>query len=295
MSKYGDFEVVRTARLKCKRANDPNADAEGMRVYTYLKCPHCNTEDLEIASDNLKRDQHTVIRDHMLICPPFTGERPSKRGKNTTSQSTAIVASGSEKKHKDPAVASLMERMQELESTVSSQGETIAAQGATIAAHDAMVDVLVDEYGMFRPITDQNIRPQIKILIDQSSTVSTAMVTASDAERMRKQQEVLLGQKDDVITEQKQLLAQKDAELKSAHDASQAETARHQVETARHQAEAARLQAMMKRIQGEREAIESKLRSQLKRQRCGTSKSLLSQAEQGQKAYVVKHNLLPNE
>ena len=199
------------------------------------------------------------------------------------------VTSAPEKKHKDPAFADILGRMQDLESTVASQGATIAAQGATIASHDAMVDVLVDEYGMFRPITDQTVRPQIKMLLNHSSTASTALVTSSDTERMRQQQETIIMQKDDVIAEQKQLLAQKDTELdrtKSALDASQAETAKHQAETTR-------LQASMKRIQGEREAIETKLRSQLKRERCGTSKSLLAQAEQGQKAHVLKHNLLP--
>ena len=156
-----------------------------------------------------------------------------------------------------------MERVQGLESTV-------ASQGATIASHESVFDVLVNEYGMFRPITDETVRPQIKMLIDKSCSPSTAVVTASDAERMRQQQEALLVQKDNVIAEQKQLLAQKDVELSRAN------------------AELGRAQAMVKRIQEEREAIETKLRSQLKRDRCGTSKSLLAQAEQSHKACYSK-------
>mgnify|MGYP006144679831 CR=1 FL=1 len=81
MSKYGAFDVVRTERLKCKRVNDPHADEEGMREYSYLKCPHCNNEVIEIASSTMERQKFAVIRDHMLICPSFTGERPPKRGK----------------------------------------------------------------------------------------------------------------------------------------------------------------------------------------------------------------------
>jgi len=93
MSKYGGFEVVRTERLKCKRVNDANADEEGMREYSYLKCPHCNTEDIEIASDNVYKQKYTVIRDHILICPSFAGERPPKRGKGTaTTSATASTA-----------------------------------------------------------------------------------------------------------------------------------------------------------------------------------------------------------
>jgi len=97
MSKYGEFEVVRTVMLKCKRANDPNADANGMREYSYLKCPHCKTEDLEIATTNLFRAKCSAIKDHIVTCPSFTGERPAKRGNaasraaTSTAMSTAMV------------------------------------------------------------------------------------------------------------------------------------------------------------------------------------------------------------
>jgi hypothetical protein len=89
MSKYGEFEVVRTERRKCKRANDPHADEEGMRVYTYLKCPHCHSQNIEIATTNLDTQKRSVIRDHMLICPSFTGERPPKRNKTAADMPVA--------------------------------------------------------------------------------------------------------------------------------------------------------------------------------------------------------------
>ena len=96
MSKYGEFEVVRAEMLKCKRANDPNADANGMREYSYLKCPHCNTGAIEIATTNLFRQKFSAIKDHIVICPSYTGERPTKRGKTATTttsevNSTALV------------------------------------------------------------------------------------------------------------------------------------------------------------------------------------------------------------
>lgn len=81
MSKYGEFEVVGTVRRKCKRINDPNADQDGMREYSVLKCPHCRNETIEIANDNIQKQKYTVIRDHILACPSYTGERPQKRGK----------------------------------------------------------------------------------------------------------------------------------------------------------------------------------------------------------------------
>lgn len=261
--KYTDFAESEPKQLQSKHVTGE------MRLYVTITCPHCTTDFVDIPAERLEISKASKCLQHLRVCEVFK----NKGGE---------VASAPEKKHKDPAFTDLMERMQDLESTVASQGTTIASQGATIASHDAMVDVLVDEYGMFRPITDQNVRPQIKMLLDHSSATSTTLVSTSDAERMRQQQETIIMQKDGVITEQKQLLAQKDTELdrtKSALDASQVETAR--------------LEAMVKRIQGEREAIENKLRSQLKRERCGTSKSLLAQAEQGQKAYVLNKNLLP--
>ena len=95
MSKYGEFEVVRTAMIKCKRANDPNVDANGMREYSYLKCPHCQTEDIELPTSNIFRQKFSAIKDHIVTCPSFTGDRPVKRGKASASSaalSTAVAA-----------------------------------------------------------------------------------------------------------------------------------------------------------------------------------------------------------
>jgi len=89
MSKYGDFEVVRTERRVPKKATDPNADSEGMREYSFLRCPHCKTEII-IASLNLKVQKHATIREHIAICASYTGERPSKRSKEKK-ESTALV------------------------------------------------------------------------------------------------------------------------------------------------------------------------------------------------------------
>jgi len=67
----------------------------------------------------------------------------------------------------------------------------------------------------------------------------------------------------------------------------QAEAERQRVEAEKQQAEAEAQRVTVKRLQDERDAMESKFRAQLKRQRCGTSKSLLSQAEQGHKTRVT--------
>ena len=81
MSKYGDFKVVRTERRVPKKATDPNVDADGMREYSFLKCPHCQTEDIELLTCALAYNKSVVTRDHIAICPAYTGERPVKRCK----------------------------------------------------------------------------------------------------------------------------------------------------------------------------------------------------------------------
>lgn len=92
MSKYGDFEFVRTERRLCKRATDPNADEDGMREYSYLRCPHCKKEDIEILTSTLKKNKSIVIRDHVAVCEAYVGDRPSKRIRDTHKvESTAIV------------------------------------------------------------------------------------------------------------------------------------------------------------------------------------------------------------
>jgi len=82
MSKYGDFKVVRTERRVPKQSGDRNVDdADGMREYSFLKCPHCHLEDIIITSLNVERNKHPVIREHIVTCPAYTGERPVKRCK----------------------------------------------------------------------------------------------------------------------------------------------------------------------------------------------------------------------
>lgn len=81
MSKYGDFEVVRTEKRLCKRTNDPNADEHGMREYSYLRCPHCKKDDIAILTSTLRTNKSLIIREHIAECAAFEGQRPEKRCK----------------------------------------------------------------------------------------------------------------------------------------------------------------------------------------------------------------------
>jgi hypothetical protein len=91
MSKYGEFEIVRTERHKPKKATD-NVDEDGMREYSFLKCPHCQKNDIEIVSSNLVKQKSSAIKDHIMVCTEFKGERPTKRKVSTTK--TALVPFG---------------------------------------------------------------------------------------------------------------------------------------------------------------------------------------------------------
>ena len=264
--KYMDF--TESAPIERQAKQPPYEE----RSYVDITCPHCNLSFVSIPEESVRSNKASECLKHLRVCEVFK----AKGGE---------VALAPEKKRKDSVYDDLMERMSGLESIVASQGETIASQGKTIASHEAMVDVLVTEYGMFRPITDQNIGPQIKMLIDQSSSSSTALVTGSDAAQMQQHQQLLV-QKDSVISEQTLLLVQKERELEKAKE----DLKRIEQEF---QDKFQRQEATVKRVQEERDAMESKFRAQLKRQRHGPSKSLLSQGQQGHKEYVMKNNLLP--
>ena len=137
--KYNDFRESEAHKMPSKHESGQT------RFYISITCPHCNKVFVDIPEEQMKTSKASRCLQHLRNCPEFNGD----------------VAPAPEKKHKDLAFADLMERVQGLESTV-------ASQGATIASHESVFDVLVNEYGMFRPITDETVRPQIKMLIDKS-------------------------------------------------------------------------------------------------------------------------------
>ena len=90
--KYPGFVVTRTARKGPKRKN-VSVDEDGLCEYSYMPCQHCHDE-LQLLSSSLKSCKAAVIHDHLTTCTGFMGERPPKRGKQSTStlQNTAIVS-----------------------------------------------------------------------------------------------------------------------------------------------------------------------------------------------------------
>lgn len=88
MVKCTAFVVVRTEMMKCKRASrrgSASDDVEGMREYSFLKCPYCESEDLPIATTTIAKNKYLVVNDHLQSCPKFEGLRPAKRLKLSTS------------------------------------------------------------------------------------------------------------------------------------------------------------------------------------------------------------------
>jgi len=83
MGRYGMFDVVRTERRDCKKASDTKADGDGMREYSFLRCPHCKTEDIAIPTSALRNNKSLTISNHIITCPSFYGDRPVNRNKRS--------------------------------------------------------------------------------------------------------------------------------------------------------------------------------------------------------------------
>ena len=126
MSKYGVFGVVRTERRVPKKATDPNVDADGMREYSFLKCPHCKTEDIIIASLNLKIQKHATIREHVAVCPSYTGERPVKRCKEKKESAALVVRAPTASPESESTGISLEEQFLALKNKVADQDREMA-------------------------------------------------------------------------------------------------------------------------------------------------------------------------
>lgn len=253
MSKYGDFEVVRTARLKCKRANDPSADEDGMREYSYLKCPHCNREVIELASGNVDKQKHAVIRDHIVVCPSFEGDRPSKRGSKIPAISTALIPY----QCNNPAHTTLTEDVKRLTEKIEHHEKRLNQHeryfydlaGALKMQRDPPVDppCLIEEVG---------VRECERLMLKDSSATKSpeteALVHSQRAliDQQSKEYASQLRQKDDQI-----------AALESERDQKQRE---------------------IERLKVERSVMEAKFKAQLKTR---PSKSLLAQAAEGHKQH----------
>lgn len=217
MSKYGDFEVVGTARLKPKKSTS-QTDEDGMREYSYLKCPHCHKDDIEIVSNNMDKQKYTVIREHIMVCPSFTGERPPKRNKTSGTasvpQSTAIVpvTNGQINNHTSQSdeLVELKKRMADME---EKQKASDAKQKASDAKQETTEAVLAQQqlwWGDlarlmgFEPPTDP------PVLLDKCRELRekrTALI------EFKKDATLLLQQKDDVIQTHQAMIEQKDATI----------------------------------------------------------------------------------
>jgi len=290
MSKYGEFEVVGTARLKSKRSNDANVDEEGMREYSYLRCPHCLVEDLQILTANVCKQKYTVIRDHMVVCPSFTGERPTKRGK--PSSTSAVVMPSLPNQHQE--IVDLKQRMADVEVKhetkviqLESQLETTNAQLDTVknvvAQHHMHWGDLARLMGYELPkdppfllnkcreLRQLQLTHPEEVLLDYKKN---AVQLLEQKDTVIQQQGVLLEQKDatldqerKIIEDYKSQLATKDSELsQTIENKNQAE--KHRNEAERHMDEVIRqvtsLSTRADRLQKERDVLRAKYDAVLK-------------------------------
>lgn len=175
--KYEDFVESEPEMKPAKKApwNEDN--------YVGITCPHCNTLFVELTVDSLKSSKASQCLKHLRVCTKFEGD----------------VSAAPERKYKDPAVASLVAKMASHETAMEEMKNTLASHESTIASHEAMVDVLVNDYGMFRPLTDQNVRPQIKMLIDtQKGAEPSASELKEENKELKEENKELLKNVEDL-------------------------------------------------------------------------------------------------
>jgi len=296
MSKYGEFDVQRTERRKCKRANDPNADEDGKREYSYLKCPNCLNEDIEIASGNLKRDKHTVIRDHMSICPSFSGERPAKRSKTTTTTSHNAVmvpfnstdsvkqSESTEMSAMKKEMAEMKQRMTESEAKHESTNNQLHTVKNVVAQHQGHWGDLARLMGYQPPKDPPFLLDKCQEKLTASSGGSTTLMLEMK-DRIIEEKEKMIdsekAHKDEFIEHYKKQLDEKNKELEKAIRGKEvaeqkAKELQHAAEESTRAAVSASSRADM--LQKERDALDAKFKAVLK----GNEQAARSHGKHGQ-------------
>jgi len=297
--KYPDFVIFRTFRRLAKRATDPNADHDGMREYSHLQCPHCDKNDIEILSDNIKYCKTTVVQDHLRICPDYTGERPTKRGSKATGLTTTLTSyQCTNPNHTILAedVERLKEESQQHKEEIRQNKEETRQLFYHLAKHlqmqfDPPVDppCLIEEVG---------VRERERLMLKESAGSSSAIIPSTTLNQFQQDQDMfntMLTQKDSVISDQKLMMEQHEAAHRREMEQNEMflrEKTERIATLERERDQYARIvrqkQEEIDRIKAEKSTMEGNLRAQIKRQKCGSSSSLLAQAQQNHKEHYKR-------
>jgi hypothetical protein len=264
---YGAFEVVRTERQKPKRAMI-SADEDGLREYSFLKCPHCLTEDIEILSSSMSKNKQHVMRDHLSVCPDFKGELPNKRSKvseNGVSVISTISVSKDTKSLQD-RIADLEHANVAINNKLDSTQACLNATNQVVAQHQVWWSDAATALGFQPPQEPSFLVCKIRELQTARTDSSSTSLVLSEKQAMLDQKDVLIEQQrmqiDQVTSRLTKLENERDEYLKTAHNATST---------------ASRLQKEIERLKKESSTLEQTLRGQMKRDqaRAQHEKSLL--------------------
>lgn len=180
---YPDWVATRTEWKACKRQSDVNGDESGRREYSIFPCPHCR-KDVEMLTSAIKKIKKQIIDDHLIICPEFEGERPSKRWKPTKATTTSLVPY----RCTNPTHVAQGDKLAQLQADIDVMKERMDRQEKQLNVHQGYFVQLADVLQLPKPpdppVIIETVTTHEKELLELKAGTN-ALVTSQDAERMR--------------------------------------------------------------------------------------------------------------
>jgi len=252
--------------------------------YVEITCPHCKKVCAEIRETLVKQTKSTECIKHLRLCPEFNGEVPPKRSTATSELTT--VASLQEKSSTtvDPQE---FERYKETVNQLQKQQAQHHIWWGHLAAHLELA-----------PPQDPPVMINAVKLLKESAGSSSAIIPSTTLNQFQQDQDIfntMLTQKDSVISDQKLMMEQHEAAHRREMEQNEMflrEKAERIATLERERDQYARIvrqkQEEIDRIKAEKSTMEGNLRAQIKRQKCGSSSSLLAQAQQSHKEHYKR-------
>lgn len=262
MGKYGDFNVVRTERRVPKRSPDPNVDADGMREYSFLRCPHCKIENIEIASSAIRTGKSLVVQEHIAVCPAYIGERPTKRCKEKKESTALVIKTPVEN---DESIESRLARMErenlEMKEELGQVKGTVGQLKDKTSLYDSVLRAVMPSLALplMAPEETAKITLREAAIKDLKPSAMTLALTAPTDVVPREMHTAMIEQKDQMFDHMLAVEKERREELKEELKAKDSE-----LHKAIQEREVASLRA--EKLQRERDVLKAKIDKELKSQ-----------------------------
>lgn len=240
MRKYGTFEVVRTERRVPKKTSDPNADVDGLREYSYLRCPHCKREDIEILTCALAYNKSVVTRAHIAVCRAYAESRPPKRhgdASSLSSGSSSIVPNSlgtsahpvgsacpsTSAEQPDESVETRLARIEHENRVMRDKMERLESK---TTLYDGVLAAVMPSLRLPLTAPEETARITLREAAIKDIAASAALVIAAPSDVIAKNvhvdmlaaKDMHIAARDSTLAEYKHQLAIKNSELKTALD-----------------------------------------------------------------------------